>query len=94
MAGPVPLLMHLEAHTVEADVNHDGVTEIIATVGTLAQTSIYKLSGEKIVVAHLNEQIKAQAVMYDTQTNIFQADITKDRLSKWKLLEDQLQWIP
>lgn len=90
----VPALLRVDAHTIEADVNNDGIKEIVATVGTAAQTSIYKLQGDKIVVANLNEIFNAPVVIYDSKTNTFQAEVTKGQLSNWKITNDQLQLIP
>lgn len=43
-----PEALHIEAHTLEADVNQDGLNEIIATVGTAAETSIYKRENDSM----------------------------------------------
>ena len=63
--------MQIEAHTVEADVDQDGTNEIVATVGTAAQTSIYKIKNAHIVATSLNETLDAQEVTYDKESNSF-----------------------
>ncbi|WP_148449991.1 hypothetical protein [Gorillibacterium timonense] len=49
--------------TVEADADQDGDNEIIATVGTNPQTSIYKWKESRMEVADLNELMKAGTVL-------------------------------
>ncbi|MEK4120548.1 hypothetical protein NST44_30670 [Paenibacillus sp. FSL W8-0919] len=71
-----PRVMRIEAHTVEADVDKDGIKEIVSTVGTIAQTSIYKLEPSHIVVANLNETLGVQEVTYDNEANTFVAGTT------------------
>lgn len=66
-----PKVLEIEAHTVEADVDQDGTNEIVATVGTAAQTSIYQLKNAHIVATNLNETLDAQEVTYDKESNTF-----------------------
>jgi len=66
-----PKVMRIEGHTVEADVDRDGIKEIVATVGTAAQTSIYKRENPQIVTTNLNETLEAQEVTYDNEANLF-----------------------
>lgn len=66
-----PKVLKIEAHTVEADVDQDGSNEIVATVGTAAQTSIYKIKNAHIVITNLNETLDAQEVTYDKESNTF-----------------------
>lgn len=89
-----PEVIRLEAHTTEADVDHDGVQEIIATVGTAAETYIYKLADDHIAVANVNELLDAVAVTYDRATNQFKADTSQGGLSSWTINKDALQLIP
>lgn len=63
--------MRIETHTVEADVDQDGIHEIVATIGTAAQTSIYKLKNAHIVASNLNETLDALEVTYDKESNTF-----------------------
>ncbi|KZS47109.1 hypothetical protein AWU65_14835 [Paenibacillus glucanolyticus] len=55
----------------ETDIEQDGTNEIVATVGTAAQTSIYKIKNDHIVVTNLNETLEAQEVTYDKESNTF-----------------------
>lgn len=66
-----PKVLRIEAHTVEADVDQDGTNEIVATVGTAAQTSIYQLKNAHMVATNLNETLDAQEVTYDKESNTF-----------------------
>ncbi|WP_339270774.1 hypothetical protein MKY48_05805 [Paenibacillus sp. FSL W8-0187] len=66
-----PKVLGIDAHTVEADVDQDGTNEIVATVGTAAQTSIYQLKNAHIVATNLNETLDAQEVTYDKESNTF-----------------------
>ncbi|WP_019637621.1 hypothetical protein [Paenibacillus fonticola] len=94
LSGKAPLLLPIEAHTVEADVDNDGIVEIVATVGTAAETSIYKSSGGRISIAQLNELMDAAVVIYEIETNTFQAEISEKHLSRWAFNGNQLQWVP
>lgn len=84
-----PTVLYIEAHTLEADVDQDGMNEIVATVGTAAETSIYKMENDSLVSVNLNEVMNAPVVMYDLESNTFQAEMTKGELSRWKI-EDNL----
>lgn len=85
-----PSLLQIQAHTVEADLNQDGVKEIIATVGTLAETSIYRLRQESMETVSLNEAMKAQVVIYKSETNTFEASIQNEAMSVWKYLDGKM----
>ncbi|MGG3284490.1 hypothetical protein [Paenibacillus solani] len=80
-----PMSLRIEAHTVEADVDQDGIKDIVASVGTAADTSIYKLRDGHIVVANLNETLDAQAVIYDNESNTF-----GDGTRNWRVKEEGL----
>ncbi|MNZ49471.1 hypothetical protein D3C78_672400 [compost metagenome] len=88
-----PLLLSLDAHTVESDTDQDGIKEIIATVGTAAQTTIYKTNGEKLTAVNLNDALHAQVVLYHTETRLFQAELEEGKLSSLKLMQDRLQLV-
>ncbi|MGC5774581.1 hypothetical protein [Paenibacillus pabuli] len=90
LSTPHPTVLHIEAHTVEADVDQDGVKEIVATVGTAAETSIYKMDKDTLLSVNLNEVMNAAIVMYDKESNTFKAEVTKDEMSQWKIEDDQL----
>lgn len=88
-----PLVLRLDAHTIEADVNGDGIKEIVSSVGTAAETTIYQLHDKQIVASNLNELMKAQVVNYDLNTNTFQAQSTNNELTKWKIQGDRLHLV-
>ena len=85
-----PILLQIQAHTVEADLDQDGVKEIIATVGTLAETSIYRLRQESMETVNLNKAMKAQVVIYKSETNTFEASIQNESMSVWKYLDGKM----
>lgn len=89
-----PTLLHIEANTIEADVDQDGIKEIVATVGTAAETTIYKMDNNLLLSANLNGIMNANVVMYDTKSNTFQAEVTKGQLSNWKVESNQLHLVP
>ncbi|KOP64815.1 hypothetical protein AMS62_05795 [Bacillus sp. FJAT-18019] len=80
-----PKSLRIEAHTVEADVDQDGINEIVASVGTAADTSIYKLREDQIVTANLNETLDVPAVIYDKDSNTF-----GDGTRNWRVKEEEL----
>ncbi|MNI74823.1 hypothetical protein D3C73_1309320 [compost metagenome] len=88
-----PLVLRLDAHTIEADVDGDGIKEIVSSVGTAAGTTIYQLHDKQIVASNLNELMKAQVVNYDLNTNTFQAQSTNNELTKWKIQGDRLHLV-
>ncbi|WP_289141396.1 hypothetical protein [uncultured Brevibacillus sp.] len=85
-----PSLLQIQANTVEADLNQDGVKEIIATVGTLAETSNYRLRQERMETVNLNEAMKAQVVIYKSETNTFEASIQNEAMSVWKYFDGKM----
>lgn len=89
-----PILLHIEANTVEADVDQDGIKEIVATIGTAAETIIYKNENDSMVSANLNEIMNARVVLYDAKTNYFQAEVIQGQLSNWQSEGDRLKLIP
>ncbi|KOR87868.1 hypothetical protein [Paenibacillus solani] len=80
-----PISLRIEAHTVEADIDQNGINYIVASVGTAADTSIYKLRDGHIVAANLNETLAAQAVIYDKESNMF-----GDGTRNWRVKEEEL----
>ncbi len=88
-----PLNLHIEAHTVEADVDQDGTKEIVSTVGTAAITTVYKLHNEQIMACDLNELLEAQVVMYDPKTNLFELQSSHHQLSKWRYQGSQFIFV-
>lgn len=86
--------MHIEAHTVDADVDQDGIKEIVATVGTAAETSIYKMEKDTLVSVNLNEVMNADVVTYDQESNTFKAEVTKGEMSQWKIEDTLLVPLP
>lgn len=88
-----PLNLHIEAHTVEADVDQDGTNEIVATVGTAAVTTVYKLQNGQIMACDLNDLLKAQVVMYDPKANLFEVQSMNHPLAKWRYLGSNLIFV-
>lgn len=89
-----PSLLRIDAHTVEADVDEDGVKEIVASVGTAAETTLYKLQDQRIAASNLNELLKAQVVLYDFAGNTFQAQNTGNEMTKWELRGNEMRRVP
>lgn len=86
-----PLVLHIDGHTVEADVNQDGVIDIISTVGTAANTTVYTLLNKKVMASNLNEITNAQVVLYDPKTNHFQIQTSNNKLTEWRFQANKLQ---
>ncbi|WP_342551563.1 hypothetical protein [Paenibacillus sp. FSL R7-0652] len=94
MKSSPPKVLHIEAHTVDADVDQDGIKEIVATVGTAAETSIYKMEKDTLVSVNLNEVMNADVVTYDQESNTFKAEVTKGEMSQWKIEDTLLVPLP
>lgn len=88
-----PSVLRIDAHTVEADADQDGIQEIVATVGTAAHTTIYKLRDKLWMVCDLNELLQAQVVLYDPETHLFQIQMSDHRLTGWKFQGSKLQTV-
>ncbi len=88
-----PTLLHIEANTIEADLDQDGLKEIVATVGTAAETTVFKMENNSLLSANLNEIMNANIVMYDTLSHTFQAEVTQGQLSTWKIDRNQLRLV-
>ncbi|MBW7474720.1 hypothetical protein K0T92_08175 [Paenibacillus oenotherae] len=92
----IPVLhSRIDAHTAEADINGDGSNEMIATVGTAADTTIYQASGDDIVAANVNEALDAQAVLYQSSANLFQSYAAGElEPTNWSFKENALHRVP
>jgi|GEM_PF-1544109 len=86
-----PVSITIDAHTEEADIDEDGIKEIIGTVGTAAAATIYKLTGSGYGLVNLNELLNAQVVLYDKEDNRFNVNILEDAWSTWEVIGGKLQ---
>ncbi|QNO14299.1 hypothetical protein HYG86_05690 [Alkalicella caledoniensis] len=55
-------VIKIEGNTEEIDLDDSGRTEIISSIGTVAETSIYLMREDKIMVTNINKSINVQAV--------------------------------
>lgn len=85
-----PNVLHIEAHTLEADIDQDQIPEIVATVGTVAETFIYKLEKDSLVSVNLNEAMNTAIVFYDHESNTFKAEVPKGEITQWKIENNTL----
>lgn len=74
-------ILHIEAGVTEIDLNADGQEEIIASVGTPANTQIYKMENAQIVVADLNKSLNALDVSFNKDQKTFNV-MFKDKTTK------------
>lgn len=90
------LLVRIDGHTLEADANKDGSLEIISTVGTAADTTIYHQTGDRIEAANVNEALGAQIVLYDSSVNLFKAyaEGAGETFTQWKMTANTLHLLP
>jgi|GEM_PF-2619736 len=87
-------LLRIEAHTVEADLGGDGQGEIVATVGTVAETTIYALVRGELAAANLNELLHAGTVIYNRANGCFQAADRQETIAEWTWNGDSLTRVP
>ncbi|MGF7050648.1 hypothetical protein J2T13_005198 [Paenibacillus sp. DS2015] len=66
-----PLLV-IEGNVNEIDLDNDNVNEIVSTIGTIPETSIYRALKDKIVVANINVSINAQSVLFNPENQKFE----------------------
>jgi len=81
-------ILHIEAGVIEMDLNSDGQEEIVASVGTPANTKIYKLENGQIVTADLNKSFDALDVSFDRDQKTFRV-MFKDKTVKLYKFNDE-----
>ncbi|KEO84169.1 hypothetical protein [Tumebacillus flagellatus] len=69
---PVALLV-AQGHVVTADLDNDGVPELIASSDIPQVTFVYKYAGGGFQEANLNQQLQAASVSFDPKTKNFEA---------------------
>jgi len=62
----------IDGNNIEIDLDHDNSKEIVTTIGTIPETSIYKLIDDKVYIANINESIGAQAVSFNQKNKKFE----------------------
>ncbi|MCD1261575.1 hypothetical protein B5M42_022490 [Paenibacillus athensensis] len=90
LGQPVPVLLRIEAHTEEVDLDGDGSCEIVASVGTLAETTVYTVVRGEPAVANLNALLHASLVIYNKQSGVFQAQGPQGAASGWRWSKNRL----
>lgn len=55
-------IIKIEGNTEEIDIDDSGSKEIVSSMGTVAETSVYLSREDKIVASNINKSINAQAV--------------------------------
>jgi hypothetical protein len=65
-------LIEVDGNIVERDLDSDSVNEIITSMGTISETSIYRIHNNTILVANVNESLQAEAVNYIIEKDIFE----------------------
>lgn len=90
------LLVRIDGHTVESDADGDGSYEIISTVGTAAETTIYQENADRIEAFNINEALRAQVVLYDSSANLFlvYAKGADESFTQWKMEDSTLELLP
>lgn len=88
------IILYLTSPTVEADLDHDGHKEIIATYGTAPQTEIYQIDDkEEIYYVSLNKALNANAVLYNEKQNQFEAYYEGGVVKRYRYSNGSLQYI-
>lgn len=66
-------IIQVDGHTMELDLDDDGKKEIISTLGTIPETSIYIFKGDKIYTSNINDSMGAKSVnLQDKDKKLFQ----------------------
>ncbi|MDO3408544.1 hypothetical protein QWJ34_02050 [Saccharibacillus sp. CPCC 101409] len=65
-------ILRVEANTLEIDLDQDNRSEIIASVGTATETSIYTFKNNEIKNTDLNQELNATIVNYEATSNKFE----------------------
>jgi hypothetical protein len=82
--------LRIYGNTFEKDIDNDRVNEIISTMGTAAQTSIYKIIDDKVMMADLNKTLHLDAVWYDNKSKKFKAQNLGGKVSEWTYFKGTL----
>lgn len=84
-------IIKIEGNTEEIDLDDSGRKEIISSIGTVAETSIYLLREDKIIVSNINKSMNAQAVyLLNRDTKIFEVYFGPNDMKHYHYLDGYL----
>lgn len=90
--SPENQVIQVDGNTSEIDIDDDGTKEIIATTGTIPETSIFRLDENKIESANVNQSINAQAVsMINEQRKIFEVYFEPNKTKRYTYYKGSLK---
>jgi hypothetical protein len=72
-------ILGVDGNIVEIDLDNDNVKEVVTTIGTIPETSIYKMIDGLVSVANINTSIKAQAVSFHQENKKFEVYIEPNK---------------
>lgn len=64
-------LIEVDGNIVEVDLDEDGIKEVVTTIGTIPNISIYRIENNYISVSNINASISAQAVLFNREIRKF-----------------------
>jgi len=84
-------IIRIDGNTIEIDLDDDDRNEIIATMGTIPETSIYTMKEAKILVSNINKSINAKSVsLSDESSNLFEVYFEPNKLELFEYQDDVL----
>jgi len=85
------LIIRIDGNAMEIDLDNDNKNEIIATMGTIPETSIYKMKEAKILVSNINKSIHAKSVsLTDDSSNLFEVYFEANKPELFEYRDDVL----
>jgi hypothetical protein len=86
---PEESVIQVDGNTVGIDLDGDDKKEIISTFGTIPETRIYILKGDRICASDINESIGAKSVILkDKDKKLFEVYFEPDKPQKFIYYED------
>lgn len=65
-------VVEVDGHVLEIDLDEDGIQEVIATFGTIPNTSVYQIADNSVSVVNINDSIHAQSVLFHRDNHVFE----------------------
>lgn len=84
-------LFEVDGNIIEIDLDQDGIKEMITTIGTIADTNIYKYLNNQIYISNLNRSINAQSVIFNMENHGFEAYFENNKSNLYYYKDGKLE---
>lgn len=86
------LFLSMEAGGLEKDINGDGVNDLVTTVGTKVDTTIYLEENEQVIKAELFV-IPDKIQVFHSEGNVFHIFFENRKLARYQYKDRQLHFV-